>query len=220
MPIDYEVQQGDCITSIASANGFKWETIWNDGGNAALRAKRKDPNVLFPGDVVHIPDLNVFDVPRPTDQKHKFTLEDSRAKLHIRLLEEDLPAAPASSGSVPKPITKPRANVPYVLEIEGQPNKKGTTNGKGEIEIKIPPGATSGTLHVGSGTTQDVYQLQLGVLDPIDTPAGVEGRLRNMGYGADDMAEAIRAFQDKAGLPVTGEADDATRGRLVSEFGQ
>jgi hypothetical protein len=75
-------------------------------------------------------------------------------------------------------------------------------------------------LYVGNGTTQDVYQLQLGTLDPIDTSTGLTARLFNLGYGTDDIAEAIRAFQAKKRLPVTGQADDATRSRLVSEFGQ
>lgn len=53
----YTVVDGDTMEKIAADNGFAdWHTIWNDPGNAALRAKRPDPHWIFPGDQVFIPD--------------------------------------------------------------------------------------------------------------------------------------------------------------------
>ena len=52
----YTVKQGDCFMSIAAANGFLWDILWNHGDNATLKQLRKDPNVLFPGDTIVIPD--------------------------------------------------------------------------------------------------------------------------------------------------------------------
>lgn len=202
MPV-HVAQQGECITSIADRYGFSWQRVWHHGENLALRQQRKDPNVLYPGDSVVVPDRELKEEARPTDQRHRFKKTAETAKLNLRLLIED----------------KPRAGEPYRLMIDGVV-KTGTIDGSGHIKQSLPPGARSGTLFVGSGATQDVYELQFGVLDPIDTPEGVAGRLHNLGYATDDIAEAIRAFQEKEHLQVTGKADDATRARLVSVFGQ
>jgi hypothetical protein len=197
------VQQGECITSLADRYGFLWQRIWEHPENSTLRQKRKDPNVLFPGDSVFIPDPEVKQESRSTDQTHKFEKLGAPAKIDLRLLIED----------------KPRAGESYRLVIDGV-TKNGKVDGSGHVKESVAPTVSSGTLYVGSGTTQDIYQLQFGALDPVETPTGLKGRLLNLGYGADDIAEAIRAFQSKQGMPLTGEADDATRARLVSEFGQ
>ena len=61
MPI-HNVTQGDCFLSIAEANGFFWETLWNHPENKTLKAERKDPAVLLPGDKVFVPDNHKKDV--------------------------------------------------------------------------------------------------------------------------------------------------------------
>ena len=55
MAEDYTVQSSDCMSSIAYENGFFWKTLWNLPDNTALKAQRKNPNVLMTGDIVHIP---------------------------------------------------------------------------------------------------------------------------------------------------------------------
>jgi LysM domain len=57
MPSNYKVRQGDHLSDIATALGFSsYETIWNHPKNAKLKQKRVNPNVLFPGDTLFIPD--------------------------------------------------------------------------------------------------------------------------------------------------------------------
>jgi LysM domain len=199
----YVVQQGDCLSNIADQNGLKWETIWNDPNNSALRQKRLDPNVLYPGDELFIPDRQTKELPRSTDQRHKFVKPGARAKIKIQLLDD----------------YKPRASVKYELEIDGV-SKSGVTDGNGFVEQPIPPGARRGRLLVGEGTTKDVYELRLGELDPLDTEEGVRGRLVDLGFGNDNLNDAISAFQRREGLDVTGEANDGTRSRLKERFGQ
>ncbi len=199
----YNVRQGDCISSIADELGLKWETVWNHGNNASLRAKRKDPNVLYPGDEVYVPDREIKELSRSTDQKHKFVKKGEPTKLKLRLLDD----------------YKPRAGVKYQLEIDGA-SKSGTTDSNGFITEMIPAGARSGRLLVGQGSTKDYYDLRLGELDPLETEDGVRGRLIDLGFGSDNLNDAISAFQKREGLETTGEANDATLNRLKERFGQ
>lgn len=204
MSEDYTVEQGDCISSIACARGFFWQTLWNDPSNAALKSKRQDPNVLMEGDVVHIPDLTAKQQPGSTEKRHKFKLKGVPAKLKIRVLRKG----------------KPRKNEPYRLVIDGQ-SVTGTTDGDGFVKGSLPPDAQEGKLTVGESGNQETFVLRFGHLDPMDSEDGVAGRLKNLGYSAaKDFPGALKKFQADNGLPVTGEADDATRNKLKELFGQ
>jgi hypothetical protein len=197
------VAQGDCTGSIADAYGFSWETVWNHPKNEALRAKRKEPNVLFPGDEIFVPEVQIRKESRPTGKRHKFVKKVAEAKLSLRLLDND----------------QPRANVPYTLVVDGK-TIAGVTDGDGFVKQVIPSGAQHGRLSVGAGTTKEIYEFQFGTVDPIETEEGVRGRLVNLGFAADNLADAISAFQLKEELSITGEADAATRARLQDRFGQ
>jgi hypothetical protein len=108
------VAQGECLSSIAKKYGLAWETIWNHRQNVDLARRRKDPNVLFPGDVLQIPERQLREHPASTDQRHRFILKCKRAKLRLQLMR----------GS------EPRANERYVLVVDGILSS-GTTNGEG-----------------------------------------------------------------------------------------
>ncbi|MEJ2422856.1 MAG: LysM peptidoglycan-binding domain-containing protein, partial [Candidatus Thiodiazotropha sp.] len=51
----YTVKSGDNLSKIAKLNATTWQQIYNDPSNAAFRAKRPDPNKIYPGDVINIP---------------------------------------------------------------------------------------------------------------------------------------------------------------------
>src|SRR5690348_2619864 len=93
MPQQYRVKQGDCISSIAAQFGHVFDTVWNYGDNADLKERRKDPNVLYPGDVVVIPDKTERLEDRGTDGHHKFTAKAAPTFIHLRLLLDDQPRA-------------------------------------------------------------------------------------------------------------------------------
>ena len=200
----YVVQQGDCVSSIAGSRGLTWEKVWNHPDNAALRQLRRDPNVLYPGDELFVPDKEERLEERPADAKHSFRVKGTSAKIKLRLLDND----------------EPRANQPYRLEVDGVTVASGTTASDGIVETPISPTAVEAKLHVGADATQSIYTLQLGKLDPVDTAEGIAGRLLCLGYGAENIEEAIGGFQEKYGLAVTGQADEATRQKLQERFGQ
>ena len=79
--LEYVVQPGDCILSIASKHGFLWQTLWN--ANPELKARRDNPNVIFPGDLVQIPQKVVKEASCVTDQLHKFAKKGTLAKFRV-----------------------------------------------------------------------------------------------------------------------------------------
>ena len=55
---DYIVQAGDTLSGIARR--FKlssWRTLYDAPENAAFRKRRPNPNLIFPGDVIAVPEL-------------------------------------------------------------------------------------------------------------------------------------------------------------------
>lgn len=194
------IQQGDCVTSIAHARGFDPETIWQHGGNAQLRELRKSPNALLPGDQLEVPTLEEREEGVATGSIGRFKLKVGPVKLRVRLLH----------------FGEPRANEAYELVFPDQATLSGTTDGDGWIDQPIPAAATRVTLSLRDG--EETHELLLGHLDPHDSPTGIQQRLRALGhyFGAIDgdvgpkTQGALRRFQTKQGLSVTGEADQAT----------
>src|SRR6266513_1126451 len=205
---DYLVKQGDCMTSIAFEYGFLETTIWNHPQNSELKRKRKDRNILYPEDVVYIPDKQEKQESRVTEKRHRFRRKGLPAKLKIRLLRNE----------------KPRANEKYLLEIDGKVFS-GQTDAKGWIKQPIPPNATGGKLILNNGDEE--YPLALGSIDPIDEITGVQGRLQNLGFYSGevdgemdpDTEAAIKNFQAAKGLPATGEPDQQTKDALKNDYG-
>ncbi len=197
------VGDGESTSSLAKKNGFFWRTIWEHGENAELKAKRKDPNVLFAEDEIFIPELELKEVSKPTEQVHKFKRKGEPCKLKVQLMKAG----------------KPRKNEKYILNLDGTPIN-GTTNGEGIFEHFIPGESRSALLMLRNGT--EVIPLRLGDLDPCDKPTGVQQRLNNLGFecGSEDgevgdvTKEAIKKFQEAYQLNVTGEADEATKSKL------
>ena len=78
------------------------------------------------------------------------------------------------------------------------------------MDEKIPPDASKGIIVLDEGENEEVYEIMLGHIDPIDTPSGIKARLENLGYecGEDDNTldqmtiEAIRMFQADNDLKI------------------
>jgi N-acetylmuramoyl-L-alanine amidase len=207
------VAQGECLTSIAFKYGFSdYKTIYNDPGNAPLRTKRPDPNLLFPGDEIVIPDIKPNPKSLDTGASHKFVVKTPQRKLKIKLQSSPDEAL---------------GNAPYRLLVGGQPFE-GQTDGDGVLEQLIPANAMEGWLHLGA----TVVQLRIGALNPMEnTPddgvSGVQARLTNLGYdvGPADGAlgprteAAIAAFQKANDLEPTGKIDGDLRDALKKAYG-
>jgi hypothetical protein len=208
----HTVQQGEHLSRIAFLYGFRdYQTIWNHPENAQLKAKRKTPNILLPGDKLFIPDKVPKVEVRPTGQSHRFQLAGQSLKLRIVLRDFD---------------NQPIAGTACVLDVEGQSYDL-QTDSEGLIEVDIPAGAENGTLRVPD--LELAHAVKIGHLDPVDEDSGWQARLINLGYFAgstgDDSADdlrlhyAIEQFQCDYKLKVTGELDDSTRSKLREVHG-
>ena len=116
------------VKGIAKKYGFSsHKKIWDHAQNAELKKQRQNPNVIFPGDQLFIPDKSEKKETRNTGQRHQFVLKTE--KLKLRLVLEDL-------------YEKPIANAPCELRVENETFRL-TTDGKGKIERDIKPGTRS-----------------------------------------------------------------------------
>jgi hypothetical protein len=141
---DYIVKDGDCVSSIAFNHGFFWETLWNSGHNAELKSKRKDPNILQEGDVVHIPELTLKDESCATEKRHEFKLKGVPAKLKLRLMrpkkqEKKKSAASSSSGGSGGGLGGLGAALASVPGVPGGGGGGGDVNSKGADPDYVPP---------------------------------------------------------------------------------
>jgi hypothetical protein len=84
--IEYTVQEGDCLASIADAHGLTWQTLWNLPENSELRRRHEEPTILLPGEVVRIPELRVRRETGATEQRHRFVRRATPAVLRLRIL--------------------------------------------------------------------------------------------------------------------------------------
>jgi len=204
---DHIVEQGESVASIAFASGFFWETLWNLSENADLNSLRVDPNILQPGDVLHVPDVRVKQSPAASQARHTYTLKGVPCKFKLHLLRGD----------------KPRSNLNYQFRVDNDPTIQGVTDGDGWITQPISPTAKKVTLTLlPDGQPPEVHVLNLSCVDPIDTLTGAQSRLANLGYyfgevtGVldDETASALSNFQKANNLPISGAFDAATQGAL------
>lgn len=172
MAIDHKVVQGEYVSKIARHYGFSdYRTIWDHPKNAALKQARKNPNVLFPGDQLFIPDRGEKEVASATDRRHQFRL--TRQPLTLRIVVENSFASPLGS-------------VPFDLHVENETQNL-ISDRQGKVEQIIPVTAEQASLIVKSqetGVNEQPIPLKIGHLDPVEELAGQKGRLKNLGYYA------------------------------------
>jgi N-acetylmuramoyl-L-alanine amidase len=213
----HTVEQGEFLSSIALDYGFSdFHTIYDHPQNADFKRNRPDPNVIYPGDQLYIPDKADKQESAATDQIHKFQIKSSKLLLKIRLKDVE---------------DNPMGNEPFTL-IVGNLRKKGTTDGGGLLQQEIPADAREGELRLDKAHLK--WNLRIGYLDPVDShgndPAiitGIQARLNNLGFlcgPADGVLgartkSALEAFQKKFGLGVSGTPNTTTRSKLADLHG-
>lgn len=209
------VKKGETFAKVAFTYGFaNWRALYDHPENGELKARRPNPNILYPGDRIVIPDKSTKEETGNDGQKHRFRRKGEG--LWLRLMIRDTEDQPV-------------ADTPYVLHVENI-SLQGQTDKKGLLEHRIPETAENGVLQIAKWA----LSLNIGHLDPVDTVSGWQGRLRNLGYRPgpvngkttdtngverDDLKGAVEEFQRDNPLSVDGIAGPITQARLEKVHG-
>lgn len=210
----YTVRRGDCLSSIALAHGFADASdVYDDPNNAEFRRLRPNPDVIYPGDQLFIPEQDPAQFDCGTGQKHRFVVH--RPKCMFRLTLEDR-------------LGEPWGDVAWIVTVDDEVFE-GTTGADGLIEVEIAADAQEGTLEVRGvqdeedGEIEATFPLSFGGIDPIETPEGQRGRLKNLGYdcsardGRDGLERALATYRRDRG--IESEDANATLDALAEHYG-
>lgn len=173
------VQQGEYLAMLAHQYGFvNYRTIWDASENAALKNERKNPNILYPGDELFIPDHEIREDSRPTEKRH--TWQKDSQDLKLRIVLTDLK-------------NKPMQGLECVLTVDGD-SKEIITGGDGKLPKDIPDNAAGGKLLDKGKPGKELrlqrnFPLKIGHLDPVDKLSGQIARLNNLGYRAFELPD-------------------------------
>lgn len=208
--ISYTIQKGDCTLSIAAAHGVAWAKIWDDPANKALRNTRKSANILHEGDVLSIP-LVTKTVSVATGTLHKIVITMERLTLRLRLHTV---------------WGEPRKELPFVFRHNGITLASGESDAEGICEGEVPAHVRRIQFVVTGRFGEEVNQIDIGHLDPVDLDSGVQHRLDNLGFSTTEGDEwdepstaALTRFQQQQKLEVSGVVDDATRSKITEVHG-
>ena len=211
-PRTHVVEHGDTVASIARRFGFSsFKTIWNHPANAALRAKRKNPNVLNPGDELVIPERELRQEVRATDLRHRFQTERERLVLRVKPLDLNEDPVPG----------------PFLYRDEFQITMM--TGKQGIHEVEIDPRVRTAEMRVNEpGKPPIRIGLDVGGLNTVDDGEGQQDRLNNLGYfagfsrtsiGTPQFQWAVEEFQCDQKLAIDGVCGPGTQARLEKRHG-
>ena len=211
----HSVEQGEHLSQIAKLYGFPdYKILWDHPQNADLKNLRKNPNILFPGDQVFIPDMEEKEESGSTDKRHSFVLDKETLKLRL-VLEDN--------------YEKPIAGAQCALLVDGQMFQL-TSDAHGKLEQEIPLDAKEAWITIRGDQTpfkDETIAIRIGRLDPIDEISGQAARLNNLGYFAgkldgsdsDALESAIEEFQCDNNLEISGKCDSQTQAKLKQVHG-
>ena len=117
----------------------------------------------------------------------------------------------------------PRAGLFWALTVEDR-RHEGSTDAHGRLEVFVPPAALSGMLELHDRGKVERRVIVFSGLRPEDGADGVLQRLVNLGFVPGDETDpaarvaALRRFQEKQGLEVTGRPDEATMARIEQVY--
>ena len=160
----YVICRGDFLRKLAYQLNFDADAVWNDDKNAELRRARPDPRLLYPTDVLYIPDEQ--DRQRPaqslvTGSDNSFVATAPTMPMIIAFKD---PRCASQACAIP--------------ELPGLVGLSADT--EGVVSFDIPVTVDMFTVQFTEIGLE--YPCGLGYLDPINTLSGIFQRLQNLGY--------------------------------------
>lgn len=127
MPRVHVCQPGECLIRAASRYLVDYRVVVDHPDNRALMDKRKNPDMLFPGDRLTIPDGKQLTYVLETGKRHRILVPSPRRELRLVLKD--------GTG-------QPLANRPYQLTLTDaknpdKRNRSGTTDDQGMLREAI-----------------------------------------------------------------------------------
>ena len=213
----HTVAQGDTLSKLARAAGLEnIHVIYDAPQNAEFKKLRPNPNLIYPGDQVVIPQRSAKTTELPSGQMH--ALEAPLAPpdtLELTLKNE--------SGK----ILRNRA----LTLILGNQEHRLTTSATGNIKLTLEDGMPdSGEMQIYDEQGQNIQNtitLQFGHLDPVTALSGVQARCNALGFDCGTVdgqngpktRAGIKAFQQAHGLQVDGIPGPKTQAKLTDVYG-
>ena len=209
----HSVKQGECVSSLANEYGLLKKTIWESDRNSALRKKRKDQHVLYPGDTLYIPAIEPYSISTNTGRKYIITRKGFPEKLSVRFLDH---------------LGMPDSNAPFLLHITDaktifHQDILSELDDNGFINEYISPSTKEAKITLRGRWGEESYTMAIGYLDPESTISGLQARLNNLGIDIGDIDNklgektqgGIMQFQQYHNLTPNGEFDSQTINKLI-----
>ncbi len=215
--LTHTVAQGENLTLIAKKYGYSdYRLIYQHADNSEFRRQRPDPNILYPGDVLCIPEILPGTKTASTGKKSQYRVK-SQVKEKLKIKVQDV------EGSA-------WGGIKVKLEVEGELFEL-ELGDDGLIEVEISPEVSTGWLKLfldkGSENHTHCYELCLNYLDPVEKLSGVQARCNALesecgevdGVMGDNTEKAVKAFQGEYDLDVDGIPGPLTQNKLRAVFG-
>lgn len=211
---DYALQQGECLWTLANRLGVEQDALWES--NPDLHAEERSVNVLAPGDVVTLSDLEPELV--EASVRTKVRIECAPAEARAKLCFQDDQGVG-------------RAGLDFILRIITEDETEhvitGATDGDGGFDKAVPADSVGMEVTLATQPDPEVYFFRFAHLDPLETVGGVQGRLLKLGFWCGEergeigplTRRALREFQLRFGLSESGAIDSATREKLLALHG-
>jgi len=217
MTQQHTVAQGETLLRIAKQYGYQTsKALYNHPSNAEFKALRPDPNLIYPGDKITIPQKKEKFIPLRTNSINSFVVQNEKEYFRLQVSYDD-------GDDV--------AGKRVVLNI-GSQTIDTVLQSDGLIEVELNNNdALTGTidlyLNEGETTPTKSFNVQIGNLDPIDTLSGVQGRCNMLGFNCGTVDGVmgkktrigVKEFQYEHNLDIDGIPGPKTKAKLQQVFG-